>query len=165
MLVCLLWELREVGGGKGWGCEGGGGGPGMRWRYFFWLNPSPLTPAHGPIGGENQLDFYRLPPPPPPSSGHPSPEMEFMKVQFRTRFLGIILRFLKLDVSTFVFAFLQDAIHEQTWVFFADRLFCRDIWNHRGGVVFYHVFLLSMQPSPWPLSAVADTEVFSPRKP
>jgi hypothetical protein len=30
------------------------------------------------------------------------------------RFLGIILRFLRLEVSTLVFAFLQNAIHEQT---------------------------------------------------
>jgi hypothetical protein len=30
------------------------------------------------------------------------------------RFLGIILRFLRLDVSTFVVAFLENAFHEQT---------------------------------------------------
>jgi hypothetical protein len=42
------------------------------------------------------------------------PEMELMKVQFSLRFLGITLSFLRLDVSTIVYAFLQNAIHEQT---------------------------------------------------
>jgi hypothetical protein len=43
------------------------------------------------------------------------------------RFLGIILRFLRLEVSTFGFAFL-----EQSWVFFIDWWFCMDFWNYRG---------------------------------
>ncbi len=44
-----------------------------------------------------------------------------MEVQFGWGFfLGIILRFLRLVVSTFVFAFLQNAAHEQTGVFFID---------------------------------------------
>ncbi len=54
------------------------------------------------------------------------------------RFLGIILRFVMLEVSTLVFVFLQNAIREQTWVFFIDWFACcflqffsllfREIW-------------------------------------
>jgi cytochrome c oxidase subunit IV len=40
-------------------------------------------------------------------------EIEFMKVQGFWAW-EIILRFLRLEVSTFVFAFLQNAIHEKT---------------------------------------------------
>ncbi len=36
------------------------------------------------------------------------------------RFLGIILRFLRLNASSLVFTFLQNAIHEQTRIFFID---------------------------------------------
>jgi hypothetical protein len=42
------------------------------------------------------------------------PEMELMKAQFSLRFLGIALGFLRLEVSTIVYAFIQNAIHEQT---------------------------------------------------
>ncbi len=65
-------------------------------------------------------------------------------IQERTvglRFLGIISRVLRLEVSTLVFCFLQTATHEQTWVFFIGWLFCMDFWNHRGSMVFCQVFL------------------------
>ncbi len=39
---------------------------------------------------------------------------EIQESTFLLRFPHIILRFLRLEVSTFVFAFLQNAIHEQT---------------------------------------------------
>ncbi len=63
--------------------------------------------------------------------------MEFMKVQFRWGFWGIILRFIRLEVSTIVFVFLQNTIHEQTWVFLTDWLFCIDFWKLRGVVWFF----------------------------
>jgi hypothetical protein len=37
-----------------------------------------------------------------------------------------MLRFLRPEVYTFIFALLINAIHEQTLVFFIDRLFCTD---------------------------------------
>jgi hypothetical protein len=63
-------------------------------------------------------------------------EMEFMEVQFRWGFWEFNLRFLRLEVSTLVFVFLQNVIHGQTCVFFIDWLFCVDFWHHRGGMVF-----------------------------
>jgi hypothetical protein len=42
------------------------------------------------------------------------------------RFLGIIFRFNRHDVSAFGFGFQENAIHEQTWVFFIDCFF---VWN------------------------------------
>jgi hypothetical protein len=45
-----------------------------------------------------------------------------MKVEFRLRFLGI-LRFLTLEVPTFVYVFHKNAIHEKTSVIFND---CND---------------------------------------
>jgi hypothetical protein len=47
--------------------------------------------------------------------------------------MGIILKFLRLVVSTFVFVFLQNAIHKQT--FLIDLLFSTDFLNNRGGMV------------------------------
>ncbi len=55
------------------------------------------------------------------------------------RFLGLILRVLRLEASTFAFAFLQSAIHKQTWVFLIVWLFCMDFWNTRAGMVFCQV--------------------------
>jgi hypothetical protein len=49
-----------------------------------------------------------------------------------TSLSGILnLEILRLEVSSFVFVSLQNAIHEQTWVFFIGGLFCIDFWNHR----------------------------------
>jgi hypothetical protein len=59
-------------------------------------------------------------------------------------FLGIILRVLRLEVSTLVFCFLQTSIHELTWVFFIDWLFCMDFWKYRASIVFCQVFLLCL---------------------
>jgi hypothetical protein len=52
------------------------------------------------------------------------------------RFMVLILGFLKLEVSAFVFVFLQNVLHEQTWVFVIDWLFCIDFWNPMGGMIF-----------------------------
>ncbi len=53
---------------------------------------------------------------------------------------GCILRFLRLKDSTFDFAFLQHAVHEQMWLFFIDWLFCKDFWNQWGSMVFCQIF-------------------------
>jgi hypothetical protein len=63
------------------------------------------------------------------------PEMEFMKVQFCFK--------KNLDISqtwdffTFLVVFQQNAIHEQTRVFFIDWSFCIDFWDQRAVMVFY----------------------------
>jgi hypothetical protein len=75
------------------------------------------------------------------------------------RFLGIILRFLRLEVSTFGIGFLQNAIHEQTWVFFIDWMFCMDFWNHKW-------VLFSIRFSSFSKFQVGEAvEISSPRKP
>jgi hypothetical protein len=56
-------------------------------------------------------------------------------------FLSIILRFLRLGVSTF-FAFLQNAIYKQTWIFFIDLLFCMDFCTVYSWYGFLLGFLL-----------------------
>jgi hypothetical protein len=48
--------------------------------------------------------------------------------------MGIILRFIRLEGFTFGFAFLQNAIHEQTLVFFIDLFFVWIFKTMEGGV-------------------------------
>ncbi len=45
-----------------------------------------------------------------------------------------ISRTYEVEVSTLVFVFLQNALHEQTWVFFIDLFFV--LISERGGMVF-----------------------------
>ncbi len=70
-----------------------------------------------------------------------------LKVQFCSRFLGIILRFLRLEgFYPSFFAFLQKAFHEQTRVFFIDWLsYTLWICETMGMAWFFcQVFLLFM---------------------
>ncbi len=106
------------------------------------------------------------------------------------RFLGIFLRFLRLEASIFIFAFYTNGIQEQTWVFFFDRFFCIDFrllkqWGLYGFLLGFPPFdaflilvftgkyiplwnvnkeIMKTKPGPHLLSAVA-VEISSLRKP
>ena len=56
-------------------------------------------------------------------------------------FLGIILRVLRLEVSTLVFCL---STRFYSWTNFIDWLFCINFWNHRVGMVLCQVFLLCL---------------------
>ncbi len=90
----------------------------------------------------------------------PGPEVKFLKVQFRWKVSGHNLEISQNWGFTFGFGFLQNAIHEQTWVFFIDWFF---VWISETilgweGMVFYQVFLFSN-------SQIQAVEISSPRKP